>query len=662
MATERTTRRTRADSPRLSPAPRPQLATRVEAAPQGDGWLHEIKFDGYRLMARIAHGQVQLTSRQGHDWSSRFPALLAAFGALRVESALVDGEVIALEPDGVSSFRRLQEALAAGRTGDLVFEAFDLLELDGEDLTETPLELRKALLERVIPKQDGGRAVLRYVGHIEGRGAALLEEVCRLGLEGIVSKRRDARYRSGRNDDWRKTKCIRQAEFVIGGYTESTSTRAGFGSLLLGAYGRNHELRYTGNVGTGFSTRQLRDLHAELTALETRACPFDVVPARTARGVHWVRPELVADVEFAEWTRDGRLRQPVFRGIREDRDPGGVEISAQGGPEPPRTPRLSLATRDPGRTAPAGPPRRPGKGNADVAGVRLTHPDRELYPQQGLTKLDLARYYERVCDSMLPYVARRPLALVRCPRGSDKPCFFQRHPSEGLSEHVGRVDAGAGGDSSVHLYVDSLRGLVELVQLGALELHCWGCRIDQLESPDTLVLDLDPGPGVEWAEVVRAARELGAQLEELGLNSFPKLTGGKGLHLVVPLEPAAGWDEVKALARAIAKRRERDEPERFVATMSKARRHGRIFIDYLRNGRGATAIAPYSSRAKGGAPVAVPIAWRELGTDMTSGRYTVATLPRRLSAMSRDPWEGYESARRPVTRELLADLGAAGKR
>lgn len=653
---------------RLPAAPGPQLATRVDVAPSGDGWLHEIKFDGYRLMARISGSNVRLLSRNGNDWTERFPVLVKAFTRLSVEEALIDGELVALQSDGTSSFRQLQEALAAKRTKDLVFEAFDLIHLDGYVLTEVELATRKKLLKSLLANRGTAtnRGPIRYVQHFEGKGAALFEEVCSLGLEGIVCKRRTARYRSGRTTDWLKMKCVQQAEFVVGGYTKPSNARSGFGALLLGAYTPARQLRYVGSVGTGFSAQQLRNLHRVLRKLESERCPFDEGRHRDAiRGVHWVRPELVADVEYSEWTRDGMLRHPVFRGIREDREPGEIElgmpaapVATRSRPATPPAPVILGATRRRAGDGVAGaqPRARRGLGNAgiEVAGVRLTHPDRVLYPDQGVTKLHLARHYAQAAPWMLPHVTNRPLAVVRCPEGSGKPCFYQKHPPEGLPEAVGRVRIRESGGEATHLYVESLAGIVALVQMGALELHCWGSRVDLLERPDLMVFDLDPGPSVEWTDVIRGARELDARLAALGLRTFPKLTGGTGLHLVVPLERRHEWDEIKQFARAVAEASARERPDRFTAQISKAKRQGKIFIDYLRNGRGATAVASYSTRARQGAAVAVPISWDELSAATTPDRYTVETLPRRVAELSRDPWEGFERARATLTPEMCA--------
>jgi bifunctional non-homologous end joining protein LigD len=629
-----------ARSAALPREPRPQLATLSAEAPTGSGWLHEIKFDGYRILAALSAGRARLLSRNGKDWTSRFPNIARRLGALPVGDALLDGELVALESDGTSSFRRLQDALGRADTDSVVYQIFDLLHLDGFDLRPAPLAQRKrALAELLDTAATGDRATLRYTEHIEGQGPDFYAQVCRLGLEGMVSKRSDARYRGGRSRAWLKVKCTRHEELVIGGYTAPRGSRTGFGALLLGAW-RGARLVYAGKVGTGFSQRQLATLLARLQKLEVPDSPFHQPPAQA--GVRWVRPRLVAEVEFSEWTRDGLLRHPTYRGLREDRDAARIRLSSGS---------------DGVAAAAAG--RRDGK--ARVAGVTLSNAGRVLYPQQGVTKLALARYYEAIADWILPSLSDRPLSLLRCPRGRGKQCFFQKHPGEVLAKLPRLSIAEKHGEAAEYVYVRSLPDLVALVQAGTLELHTWGSRVGDVERPDLLVFDLDPAPEVGWSEVRRQARALRERLAALGLASFVRITGGKGLHLVVPLVARAGWEEAKAFARAVAQAHARDDPGRLTANLSKARRRGRIFIDYLRNGRGATAIASYSTRARQGAPVAVPLRWDELGAAMRPDRYNIDQVRRRLSSLHADPWQGFEEARRPLDAALLKELGVAGR-
>lgn len=641
-----------------APMPRrlePQLATRSSAAPTGDGWLHEIKFDGYRLIARIEGRAVHLFSRNGKDWTPRFANLVEVLADLDIDEAVIDGELVALQSDGTSSFRQLQEALSANRTAGLIYEVFDIVYLDGYDLMAVELETRKRLLRDLFASRGvlSHRGPIRYVQHFEGRGDALFAEVCQLGLEGIMSKRRSSGYRSGRSADWLKVKCVQQGEFVIGGFTDPSNARIGFGALLLGAYNDRSELCYIGSVGTGFSAQRLRTLYQQLREIEVEGSPFAFDGGLEAvRGAHWVRPELVADVEFTEWTRDGVLRHPVFRGLREDRHPTEIVLSGED------RATETLRIEPPAKGARMTKPQKPSQVYETIAGVRLTHPDRILYPEQGVTKAHLARYYEQVAEHILPHLANRPLTLVRCPSGSHEACFYQKHPPEGLGDAVHRVPIEESDGPSEYMYVDSLAGIVSLVQIGALELHAWGSKVDALETPDLLVFDLDPGPGVTWPKLIEAAHLIEERLAQLGLESFPKLTGGKGLHLVVPLLPRAEWERAKEFCRAVAERLAREHPERFTSNMAKSKRRGRIFIDYLRNGRGATAIVAYSTRARAGASVAVPIGWDELDPASRSDRYGIDTVRRRLAALRKDPWPDFERARRAITEETLDAVGA----
>ncbi|SDL64010.1 bifunctional non-homologous end joining protein LigD [Modicisalibacter muralis] len=638
-----------------SAAIHPQLATLVREVPKGKDWLHEIKFDGYRIMARLERGEVRLITRNAKDWTHRFPELADTLSQLPVEHALIDGEVVALARDGTSSFRRLQEALSRGKTAGLVYQAFDLLHLEGYDLTQVALIERKQVLSQLLDasgvvgatghgdKKGGKNSSVRYSDHIDTQGQAFFEQSCRLSLEGIVCKRGSSLYHPGRSKQWVKVKCANYEEFVVGGYTDPGGSRSGFGSLLMGAFEANGGFNYAGRVGTGFSARQLDELHATLRELDVEKSPFNG-PVPDARSVHWVRPELVIEVEFTERTRDGRLRHPAFRGLREDREPEEIRMSRDQGKPASRSTESDKKTSQTPSSGTA--------SNAELLGVRLTHADRVLYPEQGLTKLDLARYYDDIQDWILPHLRERPLSLVRCPEGRTKECFFQKHPRVAIPASVPRVEITEKEGSAEYVYVKTAADLVALVQAGALEIHPWGSRIGDIERPDNMVFDLDPAPEVKWQEILRVAGTLRERLEALGLQSFVRTTGGKGLHLVVPLEPKAGWDEVRDFAKAVAQRHAEQEPQRLTANMSKAKREGRIFIDYLRNGRGATAIASYGVRAREGAPVAVPVRWDELNAALRSDRYTIENLRRRLSSLREDPWQGFAEASRPITAEM----------
>ncbi len=622
---------------RMPAAPRPQLATLAAEAPEGGAWIHEIKFDGYRIVARIKDGNATLFSRNGLDWSARFVEIGAELAAISGHNAILDGEVIAVGRDGVSRFALLQEALKKARTAHLIYQVFDLLYLDGFDLKDTALGVRKRILRQLLAATESVH--VRYTDHVSVSGREFHAHSCELGLEGIVSKRLDSRYRERRSADWLKVKCARHQEMVIGGFTAPKGTRSAFGALLLGAF-RDGALIYAGKVGTGFNEAQLQLLGEMLAGLEQSQSSFKDPPS--AAGVRWVQPRLVVDVEYTEWTRDGRLRHPVFRGLREDRNAQEIIM-----PEPQ-----------------TGPSERPGAGprpavrnGVRLAGVALSHPERVLYPQQGITKLALAEYYAGLSEWILPQVRNRPLSLLRCPQGRRKHCFFQKHP-QSLAADVPQVEIEEKAGPAPYLYISKPADLVSLVQAGTLELHVWGSRVGDIERPDILVFDLDPAADVTWSAVLDAALSLRDRLHSLGLESFARTTGGKGLHLVVPLRPRADWDMAKAFARGVAAAHASDDRTRFTVNPSKSRRVGRIFIDYLRNSRGATAIASYSTRARPGAPVAVPVRWDELGPRMTSDRYTIDSVRRRLAALRADPWEDFESARRPLTKALLRRAGA----
>jgi bifunctional non-homologous end joining protein LigD len=614
--------------PAVAPAARPakaskfepQLATLVDAAPDGDGWLHEIKFDGYRVLLHLRDGEPRFLTRNGHDWTAKLAALVPDARALRAREAVIDGEVVVFEPDGRTRFNALQNALGSdgGRGGEhapLVFQAFDLLSLDGEDLRDVPLEARKDALAELLP----GDGRLRYTDHVAGAGPLFFAEACRLGLEGIISKRRDGKYRGGRSRSWLKVKCIQRQEFVIGGYTPPKGGRTAFGALLLGVR-EGDRLRYVGKVGTGFDEKTLKALHAKMQGLEAANAPFAEPPKE--RGARWIAPNLVAEVAFTEWTPDGVLRHPSFQGLREDKAPAEVVRE-----RPVR-----------------------GKGRVDVAGVSLSSPDKVLWAGQGITKVDLAEHYAAVAEAMLPHVADRPLTLVRCPDGQGAECFFQKHAREHLHAALRPIEVpagpGTGKKSSRYIALDDARGLVALVQMGVLEVHVWGSRCAHVEKPDRVVFDLDPDPSVGADAVVEAALDVRDRLAALGLRSFALATGGKGLHVVVPLRPRLEWDDIRAFAKAFAERLAKDEPDRFTAALAKARRTGRIFIDHLRNGRGATAIAPWSTRARPGAPVAVPLAWDEVAPGLNPSGFGLDAARARLAL---DPWAGYFDVKQSIT-------------
>jgi bifunctional non-homologous end joining protein LigD len=616
----------------------PQLATLVSAVPEGEKWLHELKLDGYRILCRIDNGRASLLTRNAQDWTSRFGALAQAAEKLDARQAFLDGEVVAADDKGRYSFQLLQNSLKGGDSTDLVYYAFDVLHLDGRDLRAAPLLERKQLLQRLLsfnPKAQSAGA-LRYSEHWIGQGTRLFNKACEMGLEGIISKRVDASYRSGRGQDWLKVKCSKNQEFVIGGFTDPAGARVGFGALLLGVHDDGGSLRYIGRVGTGFNDRMLRDLRARLDKLKRKSPPFANPPkGAEAKGAHWVEPTLVGEVVFTEWTSDGLLRHPSFKGLREDKP--ATQIEQEVAAPLPRSARPAASD------------------DQRIAGIELTHPDRVLYPEQGITKRELARYYEQIAGWIIPHLKGRPLTLVRCPEGQGKQCFYQRHTRDAVSDAIHPIAVREKGATVHYLSVDSLPGLVSLVQMGVLEIHTWGSRAPHIERPDCLTFDLDPGPGISWDALKAAAEHLRARLRDLDLGAFVKTTGGKGLHLVVPIAPKQSWEYVKDFSRSLAGSVAHDAPERYTATMSKAKRRGKIFIDYLRNSRTATAVCAYSTRARPGATVSVPLRWQELTKDLR-GHFNIRNVPERLGRLRKDPWDDYEAARRSLTAKLLKQL------
>jgi bifunctional non-homologous end joining protein LigD len=573
------------------PFVKPQLATLVDAVPTGNGWMHEIKFDGYRALIAVAGPKVIVYTRNGLDWTDKFTPLAAALAKLDLPPALIDGEIIAYGPDNNPDFSSLQKVLKRGHGAqaagdDLAFFAFDLLSLDGEDLKSLPNIERKERLEALLAAAS---PPIHLSEHVIGAGEKLYRAMCDAGQEGIVSKRIDTPYASRRSRAWVKVKCNLRQEFVVIGWKASTSKARRFASLLLAQH-EGGKLVYKGNVGTGFTAEAQEELAGRMAKLETGA-PAAAVPRAGRRGVTWLEPALVAEVAFAEFTAEGSVRHASFVGLREDKPAKAVK---------------------PERAVPAPDP-------PEEQAVKISNPDRVIYPADGLTKGDLAAYYRAIAPLMLPWAARRPISLVRCPQGRAKKCFFQKHDSGSFGEHVHHVPiTEKNGAIEDYLYIENSAGLQTLVQMGTIELHGWGSRIDDVELPDRMVFDLDPDEGLDFADVRRAARLIHDRLADIGLTSFAMVSGGKGVHVVVPLTPGHSWEMHKDFSHRFAEALAMADSERFVATMSKAKRKGKIFIDYLRNQRGATAVLPYSARARDGAAVAAPIAWSELG-ELESG-------------------------------------------
>ncbi|MER9248800.1 DNA ligase D [Mesorhizobium sp. M0590] len=578
------------------PAFRPlQLATLVDRVPAGDRWIHEMKYDGYRVLVAVGGGKARAYTRSGLDWSSRFPSILSEARKLKVRSALIDGEAVVVDAEGRSNFQALQNALK-GAPATIDFYAFDLLQLDGEDLTRLPLLERKAKLEAILPAKN---PVLRYSDHILGRGEELLDRFCAAGLEGVISKLADSSYVAARGASWLKIKCIRRQEFLIVGWTPSDKVRA-FRSLILGVHDGG-KLRYAGKVGTGFDTAELLRLLKIMAPLEQKAATVDA-PRAEVRGAHWLRPKLVAEIAFTEMTNEGTLRHPSYLGLREDKKPEAVVLETE-------------------------------RHASDIAAsattaIAISNRDRVIYPESNITKGQLADHYAAVAAIMLPWVGSRPISLVRCPQGRAKKCFFQKHDAGSFGDkvhHVGITEKD--GHEEPYLYVDDADGLMTCVQMGTIELHGWGSRIEDVEKADRLVFDLDPDEGLDFEAVRAAAFRFRAILKSLGLTTFPMLTGGKGVHVIAPLTPGAEWPEVKDFASRVAQAVAQTDPAHFTAVLSKARRKGRIFVDYLRNQRGATAIMPYSARSRPGAPVAAPITWAEMKTIDAPSHFHVGDAP-----------------------------------
>lgn len=600
----------------------PMLATLVKSTPADDRWLHEIKFDGYRVQAHLAGGRVRLFTRSGRDWTDRFgEPLLQALAALPADRAVLDGEVVVEVAGRASDFSALQADLAEGRGDRMLYYVFDMLHLDGRDLTGLPLVERKRLLGTLLAKAADP---IRLSEHLDDRGEIVLRHACRMGLEGIVSKLRDSPYRPGRGAAWVKSKCSARQEFVIGGFVPSTVSPRAIGSLVMGVFAGD-KLRPVGRVGTGFSMAVAEALMTRLSALETDASPFDPpLKGPDGRGVRHVRPELVAEVDFRAWTADGNLRHAAFRGLREDKDPR--EVTGEG--MPVAAPAVAAAP----------PP---------VRRIRLTHPERVYWPEEGITKAGLADYYTAVWPWIAPHVTGRPLALLRCPDGIGGQQFFQKHEWKGMNAAILRVQDPAEPKDAPSLAIADLDGLIALAQSAALEIHPWGSTLTDWERPDRIVIDLDPGEGVDWAALVAAAKDVRQRLQGAGLAGFVKTSGGKGLHVVAPLTPRATWPVIKSFCRDLAQAMAGDDPSRYVATITKSKRRGKILVDYLRNQRGATAVAAYSTRARPGAQVSAPLTWEELEAGARPADFTVTTMPARLAALSRDPWEGFARAARP---------------
>jgi bifunctional non-homologous end joining protein LigD len=610
----------------------PQLCASVERPPSGEGWGHEIKFDGYRVQLRVEDGKATLKTRKGLDWTDKFRSIAKEGSAF--PDALIDGEIVALDSDGNPNFSALQAAISEGKTEKLIFFAFDLLFAEDMDLRKLPLRERKERLKELLDDQKGKS--IRYVEHFEVDGEAVLKSAAELNLEGIISKKLAAPYHSGRTESWTKAKARAGQEVVIGGWK---TTNGKFRSLMAGVYRGDH-LVFVGMVGTGFGQDTVKRIMPALKAAASDENPFGGKDApRKARDVHWLKPELVAEIEFAGWTADGNIRQAAFKGLRQDKP--AKEVKA----ERPVMTKMTKPTARLGKTAGKS---NSGKSSSEVMGVVISHPDKAMWPDAGdgepVTKLDLAHYFEAVGEWMMPHIKGRPSSIVRAPDGIHGEHFFQRHGMQGTSKLL--TLAKVSGDRKPYLQVDQVEGLAAVAQVGGLELHPWNCAPDLYDVPGRLVFDLDPAPDVAFAGVIEAAKEMRDYLKRLGMESFCKTTGGKGLHVVVPLRYGAkdrvDWKQAKGFAQGVCQSMANEAPDRYLLNMSKAKRTGKIFLDYLRNDRMSTAVGALSPRARDGATVSMPLTWAQVKGDLDPKRFTVRTVPALLAKSK--AWQGYDDA------------------
>jgi bifunctional non-homologous end joining protein LigD len=658
----------------------PLLAKESATVPDDKTWIHELKLDGYRIQAHLESGgsvsAVKLFSRNGLDWTHRMPSIAREIRRLPVEAAILDGEVVVLNSSGQTSFADLQAAFDENKPQALSYFVFDLLHLNGHNLRNLPLIERKRLLSELI-QSLGENQIIRYSEHLEGNGQQMFTEACRLGAEGIISKLVSAPYSSGRGSSWIKIKCIREQEFVIGGFTQPSDGSHGIGALLLGYY-EDGRLEYAGRTGTGFTRTSSRALRDRLEKLRTAKSPFAEVPVDGRRGAIWLKPTTVAQVQFRTWTADHRVRQASFKGIREDKaasevrreepDPALSKKPEQEQTKATRVPRRKLSeeandaspasasTETAARRQTSTKAHRSAKspGENRSAAIRVTHPDKVIDPKTGLTKQALVDYYLVVAENMLPHIAGRPLSLVRCPSGAGQHCFFQKHLGQGMPRGVEGVEIPHKKDKGSEIYVtlSTAEGLAGLAQMNVMEVHVWGSTNETLECPDRIIFDLDPDEGVNWKTLTEAAEEVHERLWQLGLKSFLKSTGGKGLHIVAPVRPEYEWDIVKSFAHAFSLQMEKDNPQLYISKMTKAARKNKIYVDYLRNDREATAIAPYSSRARPGVGAALPLQWSELKSPERP-YFAVADFAQWQSRLRRDPWKELLTTEQRIPAELF---------
>jgi bifunctional non-homologous end joining protein LigD len=646
----------------------PQLATLMDTPPEGE-WLYEIKFDGYRIMTRILDGDVRLITRNGHDWTERLPLQAKAIADLNLGDGWLDGEMVVLNEDGLPDFQALQNAFEIGRSKDIVYYLFDVPFLNGEDLRDKPVEERRAALKKLLGKKS---RLLRFSDAFSASHRDIVESACLLSLEGVIGKRAGSVYQSRRSADWIKLKCKLRQEFVIVGFTQPQGTRSGFGALLLAVNEEGAGLVYAGRVGTGFNQKMLGELLEQMKPLTQDASPLaKKLTSTQARGVHWIKPTLVGEVEFGEWTREGIIRHSAFIALRSDKSASEVvheypktpvDIKAPFKPNASKTgatkARASKASKTADATTEKAKPaaKRAGKDKVDVAGVMISHPERVIDTLSGLHKIDLAHFYESISDWILPHLDHRPVALLRCPDGVEGEQFFQKHSERLAIPNIKQLDPKLDPGHARLMEIDSVQALVGAAQMGTIELHTWGSTYDKIELPDHFVLDLDPDEALPWRSMIEATQMTLSVLDELGLDAYLKTSGGKGMHIIVPLARKADWDTVKAFAKALAQFLSQQLPERFTATSGPKNRVGKIFVDYLRNTRGASTVAAYSARARPGLPVSVPITRDELSSLKSSAQWNIGNLQKRLRKLKADPWAGYKNTQR-ITKPMWKRLG-----
>ena len=624
---------------------KPQLAQLVTEPPQGDDWIHEIKFDGYRTQALIDGKSIKLMTRNELDWTHKYGPISKFLQKLDVTNAVIDGEIVFQDEKGRSHFQKLQNALKSNQVQSLVYWAFDLMMLDGADLTSLPLIARKDRLEKLIKKL--GNDQIRYSDHFRGVGEQMLKESCKLDLEGVISKRVDAPYVSGRHGQWLKSKCVKRQEFVIGGFSDPEGSRTGLGALLLGVY-ENKKLRYVGRCGTGFDTKTLTDLSRILKKIETKKSPFDLKSPK-GRDIHWVKPEKVAEISFANWTEEKILRVPVFHGLRSDKPANQIGIEkavrpAKSKPSPKKGVWNSNRPEKKSKTS-----SEILKSNPTSTSMpKISHPDRIIYKKEKITKLEIIQYYQFVAKWMLPYVSDRPLSLVRCHEDTSKTCFYSKHlPPQ--TPNIISVSQGLEKTKEEPFFaIDSPEGLLTVIQLGAIEIHPWNSRQPDIEHPDQIIMDFDPDEKLDFEIVKEGALELREILDQLGLKSFIKVTGGKGLHVQFPFEPLYSWDRVKEFSKTLARELESRHPKLYTTNVRKDTRTKKIYVDYLRNGRGATGVAPYSLRVKDKSSVALPIEWEDLESLPKANAYSMNDVLDILKSRKQDPWKKYNSTKQQI--------------